>query len=64
MSRAINKFKMPTPVPIRKQGEKNKVERIKIESILYVRSHLKITKPKEIFQYKYFFANFPLGVEK
>ena len=45
MSRASNKFKMPTLVPVRKQGEKNKGERIKIESILCVRSHLKITKP-------------------
>ena len=42
-------------IPVRKQGQKNRGERIKIESILYVRTHLKITKPKEIFQYKHFF---------
>ena len=42
-------------VPVRKQRQKNKGERIKIESILCVRTHLKITKPKEIFQYKHFF---------
>ena len=46
---------MPILVPVRKQGQKNRGERIKIESILYVRTHLKITKPKEIFQYKHFF---------
>ena len=55
---------MPTLAPVRKQGQKKKGERIKIESILYVRTHLKITKPKEIFQYKHFFTNSPLGVEK
>ena len=42
-------------IPVRKQGQKNRGERIKIESILYVCTHLKITKPKEIFQYKHFF---------
>ena len=41
---------MPALVPVRKQGQKNKGERIKIESILYVQTDLKITKPKEIFQ--------------
>ena len=64
MSRASNKFKMPTLVPVRKQGQKNKGERIKMESILYVRTDLKITKPKEIFHYKHCFTNSPLGVEK
>ena len=47
---------MPTLVPVRKPGQKNKGERIKIESIFYVRTHLKITKPKEIFQYTHFFT--------
>ena len=49
---------MPTLVPVRKQGQKNKGERIKIESILYVQTDLKITKPKEIFQLQTFLYKF------
>ena len=50
-------------IPVRKQGQKNRGERIKIESILYVRTHLKITKPKEIFQYKHFFKGEALRLD-
>ena len=40
-----------------------KGERIKRKSILDVRTHLKNTKWKEIFQYEHFFTNSPLGVK-
>ena len=55
---------MPTLVPVRKQGQKNKGERIKIESILYVQTDLKITNQRRFSNYKHFFTNSPLGVEK
>ena len=41
----------------------NKGERIKRKSILDVRTHLKNTKRKEIFQYEHFFTNSLLGVK-